>query len=273
MLWPLPLLAIFEWRLLANAYSPPVEVENAETYQAFARRSTVRDKKNAYMDCGDAHLCGVLTLETGLGSGVYKHANPSVHGLWPETGDYGTSSCIAPKKSQQDPAKVFACYDEPETGTAAELAFEVHEWEKHGECAGVADAVDYFGQICKLAAPPIDVLKKARAGGAIAMTEYATALKNSGFSVFDTDSYHGQVLLSACATPAGVWKLADVKAFSTMCGDGWPPLPPTPPPPPPATKCVPYQKGPPCKLNSDCGFPGCIRCAKSGFCTDVPLPP
>jgi hypothetical protein len=37
-----------------------------------------------YMDCGNAPLCGVLALETGLGSGAYAHDTPAVHGLWPE---------------------------------------------------------------------------------------------------------------------------------------------------------------------------------------------
>ena len=30
-------------------------------------------QKDGYMNCGDAPLCGVLTLETGLGPGAYKH--------------------------------------------------------------------------------------------------------------------------------------------------------------------------------------------------------
>ena len=47
-----------------------------------------------YMDCEGAPLCGVLTLETGLGNGPYAHDSPSVHGLWPEVNKYGSSQCI-----------------------------------------------------------------------------------------------------------------------------------------------------------------------------------
>ena len=37
------------------------------------------------MGCGDGvGLCGVLTLESGAGSGYYHHDGVSVHGLWPE---------------------------------------------------------------------------------------------------------------------------------------------------------------------------------------------
>ena len=44
-----------------------------------------------------------------------------------------------------------------------------------------------------------------------------------------------------------------------------------PPPPPPATSCVPGTHGPPCGADSDCvGVPDCVRCAHSGFCTDLP---
>jgi hypothetical protein len=36
-------------------------------------------------------------------------------------------------------------------------------------------------------------------------------------------------------------------------------------------RCVPSVKGPPCAREADCaGLGGCRRCARSGFCTDVP---
>ena len=34
------------------------------------------------MDCGGAEVCGVLTIETGLGPDVYNATG--VHGLWPQ---------------------------------------------------------------------------------------------------------------------------------------------------------------------------------------------
>ena len=48
-----------------------------------------------FMDCRTAPLCGVVTLETGLGGGKYQHDQPVVHGLWPQVGKYGSSSCTA----------------------------------------------------------------------------------------------------------------------------------------------------------------------------------
>ena len=49
-----------------------------------------------FMDCRAASLCGVVTLETGLGGGKYQHDQPVVHGLWPQVGKYGSSSCTGP---------------------------------------------------------------------------------------------------------------------------------------------------------------------------------
>ena len=48
--------------------------------------------------CGDGvEVCGVLVLESGLGSGTYHHDHPTVHGLWPQVSPYGDSECIAPE--------------------------------------------------------------------------------------------------------------------------------------------------------------------------------
>ena len=72
-----------------------------------------------YMDCGSAALCGVLVLESGYGSGNYAHDKPSVHGLWPETSDFGSSECIEPSSSSDEPSEIYDCYDD--------LSFEQHE--------------------------------------------------------------------------------------------------------------------------------------------------
>jgi hypothetical protein len=61
-----------------------------------------------------------------------------------------------------------------------------------------------------------------------------------------------------------------VTPFSA-CGPS-PPPGPAPPPSPPATTCEPNKHGPPCKTDTDCSnVPKCVRCAHSGYCTDIPL--
>ena len=74
----------------------------------------------------------------------------------------------------------------------------------------------------------------------------------------------------------GNWQLAPVADFHKACGGSSPgpgPSPPAPGPgPKPAGKCVHDQHGPACKSDADCkGVPGCLRCAHSGYCTDVPI--
>jgi len=60
--------------------------------------------------------------------------------------------------------------------------------------------------------------------------------------------------------------------YKTVCGGPSPPRPPSPTPPTPSTgKCVTGQHGPKCSADSDCTqYSDCIRCASSGYCTNVP---
>ena len=93
--------------------------------------------RGAFMNCGSAVLCGVLTLETGLGPGNYKHSGCATHGLWPEVGSYGSSKCVKPTGARSDPSTVYSCYKQSGDTSSDLLTFEAHEWEKHGQCAGV----------------------------------------------------------------------------------------------------------------------------------------
>lgn len=232
------------------------------------------------MDCGSTSVCGILTLETGKGPGVYGHPTPSVHGLWPETGSYGTSQCIAPSGSTANPTKVYSCYDVPGTDPSGQLSFEQHEWSKHGVCAAVKDADDFFDQICSLSAEPLQVVAAAlKAGDDVSGA--SQKLTSAGYAVFATDPMgDAQIELSACCDSSGIWHLAAVSDFASTCGSGPAPRPgPSPgpgpgppPPPPPATECARNTHGPPCSSDSDCdGVPNCVRCAHSGYCTDVPI--
>lgn len=88
---------------------------------------------SSYMDCGSGvSLCGVLTLESGLGSGPYEHDEPCAHGLWPQTTPYGNSACVEPD-STSDPSRDYTCYDASSDDDGEVVPFEIHEWEKHGE--------------------------------------------------------------------------------------------------------------------------------------------
>lgn len=226
----------------------------------------------ASMDCGSGvKLCGLLTLETGYGSGNYEHPEPVVHGLWPEVSPYGTSSCIAPGDAS-DPQEVYSCYDQRGETQSQCLSFEQHEWGAHGICAGATDAEDFFTQVCSLAVEPIAIMNATRQESGDNLDAYVTALEAAGYSVYATDSTNSQVEITACAGPDTRWVLAPVADFPTVCG-GWgddddialvtdDSV----------TQCVPNTHGPACTSDADCiDVSGCIRCAGSGYCTDVPL--
>ena len=172
----------------------------------------------------------------------------------------------------------------PPTHAATEqIAFETHEWEKHGKCAGVVDATDFFTQLCALASATVAVMTKSRSAGKTASADFAADLTSAGFPVFGHDDQYGQVELTACLDTSGKWHVTPQSSFTTTCGGSGPapgpapgpsPAPtPGPSPAPSGGKCVPNTHGPACKSDSDCALPGCVRCAHSGFCTDVPQAP
>ncbi len=226
----------------------------------------VESPSNDFMDCGSAPLCGVLVLQTGLGPGAYEHTQPGVHGLWPEVGSYGTSQCIQPSESTADPTIAYSCYDLPDETDP--LGFESHEWEKHGQCAGVRNAEDYFNQVCSLSYEPIQIMTATRKAGSTTLARYGSDLEAAGFPVFSLDETYSQVYLSACARSDGRWNLTSVSDFSRACPGSGPAPGPSPTPP---GQCLPNTHGPPCSVDDDCRYPGCVRCAHSGFCTDVPI--
>jgi len=234
------------------------------------------------MTCGEGvPLCGVLCLQSGLGQGVYDSKAAAVHGLWPETGNYGTSQCIAPQ-NKADATKVYSCYAADTAGPSGVLGFENHEWEKHGACAGVQDVDDFFGQICDISAAPVAALEAARVAGGN-FDSLATTMKAS-YPVFSLDEENAQILLSVCAGSDGKWKISAAADFVTNCGGSSPgpspgpspsPTPASPTPAPAPTpnvgSCSAGQPGPKCSADADCASAtGCVRCAKSGKCTDIP---
>ncbi|CAE7668304.1 Pgc, partial [Symbiodinium microadriaticum] len=151
--------------------------------------------------------------------------------------------------------------------TAKDLSlFQRHEWEKHGRCAGVDDADDFFRQVCALAEGPLQVMDGARASG-LDLVDTASQLQRAGYCVFEFGTQK-QLQLSACKDQSGRWHLADVRRFYAVCGKG----DVRPPSGGGGGHCVSGQRGPSCNRDSDCfGYSGCLRCAGSGHCTDVPL--
>eukprot|EP00929_Paragymnodinium_shiwhaense_P017029 TRINITY_DN12589_c0_g1_i1.p1 TRINITY_DN12589_c0_g1~~TRINITY_DN12589_c0_g1_i1.p1 ORF type:complete len:345 (-),score=16.57 TRINITY_DN12589_c0_g1_i1:83-1006(-) len=247
-----------------------------------ARPGVEEHGEQGRMSCGDGiHLCGLLALESGLGHSNYEHDEPVVHGLWPETDDFGNSECRAPSR-EEPPVDVFACYNQRGHAHSDLLHFQHHEWSHHGMCSGVVDAADYFSQICGMATAPLSTMKQVRArnGG---LQEMRRALEQAGYFVWRHNTHTGELYLAACANEHGRWQLSHPKDFAQRCGV----LPSASSPQPLESKvvasppersveqemrCFPSRKGPPCTGDQDCrDHGGCIRCAHSGHCTGQPL--
>lgn len=185
------------------------------SWESYLQSRSPRD----YMDCNGTALCGVLTVESGIGDGYYEHKHPAVHGLWPQTSRFGSSACIPPEDST-DPSTVFPCYREgADVGQEHQLKFEQHEWNKHGKCAGARNATDFFQQVCALSAAAVKQMTKARKSGMTETEDFAKNLKATGFPVWDT-MLEGQVQLAACGDSQGVWHLAMPDRFDQLCGTG-----------------------------------------------------
>jgi len=198
------------------------------THHTIYYNSTSDLDSGATMKCGSSvSVCGLLVIETGLGSGVYDHPYPTVHGLWPEVSPYGDSDCIAPD-DDQDPTILYPCYDVELNNNANNnnhtiisvnqyymppMDFEIHEWQAHGVCAGVVDADDFFTQVCDLVSDPLDIL-----GPNISSLNTAVLLlENAGYEVYAVDTTNAQVELSACLTDVGIWVTVPQSQFSQFC--------------------------------------------------------
>ena len=223
-----------------------------------------------YMDCGGAPVCGVLTLESGFGPGRYQHNEPVVHGLWPQVGKYGNSACVAPR-DRAAPTSLAGCFRQAETDDEASLAFERYEWAKHGTCAGTRDAADYTEQLCSLARAPLAAMAEARRAG-LDLAAMAVELQRRGLPLWAIDERYSQLELSACAGADGRWRLAAVGDMGTVCAGRPVPMPTGAAPmvaESTTAACLPSARGPQCSADGDCeSAPGCVRCARSGFCTD-----
>ena len=77
--------------------------------------------------------------------------------------------------------------------------FQRHEWEKHGVCAGVRDADDFFKQVCQLSSAPLQAVRvsdllgvcgklgKVMTGARAAnldLVDMAEQLQRSGYCVY-----------------------------------------------------------------------------------------
>ena len=176
------------------------------------------------VDCGSVEVCGVLVLQSGFGPKAYKHSTPQVHGLWPQTDNYGSSKCFPPEFNVPY-TQISTCYNQEDNAASANLKFQQHEWDAHGKCAGTKDQKDYFTQVCSLSSQPLTIMTRTRQNNqqngnpSQVLNAMVNDLKHSGYDVLGTDSVTYEIALSACLDAKDEkWKLASIADFPRACG-------------------------------------------------------
>lgn len=163
-----------------------------------------------FMNCGNnVPYCGILVLQRGGGSASYFHEIPQVHGLWPETGLYGTSQCVIPAGNIDDEIPNVDCY--------SDKSFQTHEYIKHGICASIS-ATDFFDQVCGLSKAPLEIMNILKVKG-YSLSEMASELQSQNYPIFNSHAGNDQLEISVCAGENKVWKISNVSDFESNCGN------------------------------------------------------
>ena len=168
------------------------------------------------MDCGNYPLCGVLAIESGLGPGKYKSKHAIAHGLWPETGVYGNSQCLGGDGQERDPDE-NTC-DPPYQGCSKEWegcslpfaptgepGFAMHEWCKHGKCAGFDDSIEYTQVLADMSNPVNRFVGSVRHLGWDGIKR--EVCKRFPERVWQFDDEHKQILFKTCSMGDRTWKV------------------------------------------------------------------
>lgn len=207
------------------------------------------------MECGpDVELCGVVTLESGLGRGPYFHAQPVVHGIRPQVGRDGSSKCLPPD-TKDDPQPLHDCYNLEGRNHKESQGVQDLEWDAYGTCAGV-NASEFFTQVCELSARPLLVMRDSRRHHHD-LRGIAQGLELAGYPIWSVDSDRAELHLSVCAGPDGKWHIASVEDFHKKCGAR-------------RGRCKQGLPGSACVSDQDCASSrGCTRCDESGHCASA----
>lgn len=229
----------------------------------------------------------------------YMYTHLTLHGLWPQYamprhGQTYPFNCSSEKFDPTVLSRIPGGVDAIEEywpnvksspgNWAAYTGFCQHEWQKHGTCTGLSQ-VQYFSTA-------VSYLKKQGTPSLISshisssVTKAALQAAYGGASRVSLGCGGGKYL-SQVMTCWGLDKKSHLPTSQVDCpqavlsedscsstvfisgfGDG--PSPPSPPAPGNST-CVSGVHGPRCSSDSQCtAYKHCIRCAHSGFCTNVP---
>jgi len=170
-------------------------------------------KLNEYkkLQCGNfVPLCAFLVIspdEVDLSG-----QQGAVRGLWIQGGPNGNSKCILPTGNSSyipGTASKYRCYEKNFLDGG-----QSYTWNRHGMCAGMRDADDFFAVGCELAQRPLAAMRNPE----VATQVYQEAPYEVDWlrSRLAGDS---RLWLPACSRGDGTWQLSPQQDFEKNCGN------------------------------------------------------
>ena len=242
---------------------------------------------------GDTSFDNLLLVEQWPGTIGVKSPGFTLHGLWPSRTGVNVANypcqCTNETFDVSLLSSIMTTLDTYwPSAEGANPTFWSHEYEKHGTCAEALPALNsellFFTGALNLRQNQNSIGLLAKVG--------ITPSSSATYKVAAISAAFPQVTILKCNPSNMLQEVAtcfskslaaidcEADAYGgTSCADGVK-IPPVgsvpapsaaPAPSTPATQCVPGKHGPKCSSDGDCaGIPNCVRCAKSGFCTEEP---
>ena len=249
-------------------------------------------------DTSDSFSYLLLVAQWPGSWGVKDARSFTLHGLWPSREGAAECSypctCTAEKFDQSKIGSILPQMTEFWPSSYPPNApFWSHEWTKHGTCSGFQQLEYFSTTLSWLQKTNASLALKKKGivpGSTYSASDIASAIDaaNGAAPLLGCDRSSNSLTTVSFCLNVDATKLVECDSSIVNAGGNinscdrskpilfnngaaTPTRSPTAPSPG-AKKCLKDKKGPPCSSNADCvDFPDCVRCAKSGFCTQVPL--
>lgn len=241
----------------------------------------------------DTSFSVLLLVEQWPGSIGVNAPGFTLHGLWPSrTGaNVANYPCFCTNQTF-DPTAVASIRTELDqfwpSSQQDNVEFWTHEYTKHGTCAESISELDselnFMSGALNLRKQQNSLKLLSNAGLTPSVTrDYSVQAFSNAFPhevILHCNSSNYLIEVASCFDKNLNAIDCDAQAYGgTTCKDSivFPPVgsssgpSPSSAPSPSADACIPDHHGPPCSGDSDCvHYANCLRCAKSGYCTEEP---
>ncbi len=242
---------------------------------------------------GNTSFDNLLLVEQWPGTIGVKSPGFTMHGLWPSRTGANVANYPCQCTNESFDVSLVASIMTPlntywPSAEGDNPTFWAHEYTKHGTCAEALPTLNselaFFSGALSLRQNQNSIGLLAKVGITPSSTStYEVAAVSAAFphaTILKCNSNNMLQEVATCFSKSLVAIDCEADTYGgTSCADGIR-IPPVgsvpapsaaPAPSTPGTQCVPDKHGPPCSSDGDCaGIPHCVRCAKSGFCTEQP---